>query len=127
MAKKYKVTYAQDEDGWWVATVLGIAGVHTQGRSVETAKRRIAEALSAALGEGKTFELEHDYAVVVDGLKAKLGAIEHARSIAEVEQARAAALSRKLARELTAKMSVRDAGAVLGITGARVQQLLEKK
>ncbi|MEO6866884.1 MAG: type II toxin-antitoxin system HicB family antitoxin [Gaiellales bacterium] len=127
MAKKYTVSYEQDEEGWWVASVSGIAGVHTQGRSIETAKTRIAEAMTAALGEGKAFELEHDYKVKVKGLRASLGRIEKARAVAEREQTKAAALTRQVARDLAATMSVRDAGAVLGISHQRVQQLLQEK
>ena len=47
-AKKYAATITRDEAGWWVATVHGIAGVHTQGRTLERMRERIREALAAA-------------------------------------------------------------------------------
>jgi predicted RNase H-like HicB family nuclease len=125
VSTKYTVTYEQDESGWWVATVRGVPGVHTQGRSIETAKRRIAEALTAALGEGHGFELVHDFRVRPKAVKAQLAAIAKARAMTEREQAKAASLMRKLAKELAQHMSVRDAGEVLGVSGQRVQQLIQ--
>ena len=43
--KSYRVAYERDESGWWVATVRGVRGCHTQGRTVDEAQRRIREAL----------------------------------------------------------------------------------
>ena len=40
--KTYHVTYERDESGWWVASVRGLRGCHTQGRTVDEARRRIA-------------------------------------------------------------------------------------
>ena len=42
--KSYRVAYQRDESGWWVATVRGVRGCHTQGRTVDEARRRIREA-----------------------------------------------------------------------------------
>ena len=46
--KSYRVAYERDESGWWVATVRGVRGCHTQGRTVDEARRRIREALELA-------------------------------------------------------------------------------
>jgi predicted RNase H-like HicB family nuclease len=43
--KSYRVAYERDESGWWVATVRDVRGCHTQGRTVDEARRRIREAL----------------------------------------------------------------------------------
>jgi len=48
--KRYVVRYERDEDGWWVATVKNIKGVHTQARTMGAAQKRIREALSLAVG-----------------------------------------------------------------------------
>jgi hypothetical protein len=37
--KSYRVAYKRDESGWWVATVRGVRGCHTQGRTVDEAAR----------------------------------------------------------------------------------------
>lgn len=41
----YHVVYRRDESGWWVASVREVRGCHTQGRTVDQARRRIREAL----------------------------------------------------------------------------------
>ena len=43
--KSYRVAYERDKSGWWIATVRGVRGCHTQGRTVDEARRRIREAL----------------------------------------------------------------------------------
>lgn len=50
MKKSYRVTYERDESGWWVASVAGVAGCHTQGRSIQ-------EALELALLNARNVEL----------------------------------------------------------------------
>lgn len=47
----YTVRYERDEDGWWVATVKGVKGCHTQGRSIEAARKRIRESLALYVDE----------------------------------------------------------------------------
>src|ERR1700716_316638 len=34
IVKTYRVAYERDESGWWVASVRGVRGCHTQGRTV---------------------------------------------------------------------------------------------
>ena len=35
IVKTYRIAYERDESGWWVASVRGVRGCHTQGRTVE--------------------------------------------------------------------------------------------
>jgi predicted RNase H-like HicB family nuclease len=37
VAKTYRIAYERDESGWWIASVRGVRGCQTQGRSVEEA------------------------------------------------------------------------------------------
>jgi predicted RNase H-like HicB family nuclease len=55
-ASKYVVTYERDDDDRWVAEVRGLAGCHTQGRTIEQARTRIREAIQA------WFDLPEPYA-----------------------------------------------------------------
>ena len=48
---RYTVVFERDEDHWWVATVRGVAGVHSQARSIDLARDRVREALSLAIGD----------------------------------------------------------------------------
>ena len=121
---KYTVRYEHDEDGWWVASVKGVKGCHTQGKSIEQARTRTREALSLFVEDAATAELVDDVVVPVETRRAIIE-LRRIRRIAEAEQAKAASMTRKIAKKLTAHMSVRDAGVVLGVSGARVQQLLE--
>jgi predicted RNase H-like HicB family nuclease len=43
--KRYRVAYARDESGWWVASVRGVRGCHTQGRMSTRLGGRIRGAL----------------------------------------------------------------------------------
>jgi predicted RNase H-like HicB family nuclease len=54
--KVYTIRYQLDEAGWWVASIDGVRGVHTQGRSLSQARRRIREALPLFIHE-RSFSL----------------------------------------------------------------------
>lgn len=43
-----RIELERDEAGWWVATALGMQGVHTQGRTIKEALLRLREAIAAA-------------------------------------------------------------------------------
>jgi predicted RNase H-like HicB family nuclease len=118
---RYTVRFEQDEDGWWIGTVKELQGVHTQGRSVETVRRRIREAIDAAGADARA-ALEEEFAL--DG-ESRRALAAYRREAKRLEDANAAAeqSAHEVAKRLTSKMSVRDAGAILGLTGARVQQL----
>lgn len=47
-AKPMPLQIERDEDGWWVATVQGVEGLHTQGRTIAAARQRVIEAMDAA-------------------------------------------------------------------------------
>ena len=49
--KPYTVVFERDADEWWVASVRGVAGVHSQGRSIDQARTRVREALALAIGD----------------------------------------------------------------------------
>ena len=125
---KYTMVCERDEEGWWVASVKEVAGVHTQGRSIQQARTRLREALAAAIGDraAAAAELELSLVGMID-IRNRVSATKKAQDRAEREQAHAAELSRKLARELVKRqhLSYRDAGEVMGISGGRVQQLLK--
>src|SRR5438093_11899068 len=44
--RTYRVEIERDAAGMWVASVPSIPGAHTQGRTIDQARRRIREALS---------------------------------------------------------------------------------
>ncbi len=125
MTSKYHVDYDRDESGHWIATVRGVAGCHTYGRTIEEARRRVREALATAVDDA-------DSAALVDNVKLpkpierEVKRARRLRRDVEERSARAGAAARKAARALLKDMglSVRDAGALLGMSGQRVQQLV---
>lgn len=48
-AVTYTVVFHLDPSGWWFAEVPDLPGCHTQGRTVDQARARIREAISAWL------------------------------------------------------------------------------
>ncbi len=49
MKQTFKVVVEQDEEGWFIASVPALPGVHTQARTEEELKGRIAEAIQLYL------------------------------------------------------------------------------
>ncbi len=121
----YTVTYERDETDWWVATVRGVRGCHTQGRTVEEARRRVREALVLFVEDAERAELVDDVKLPAD-VRRTVTQCERARREANDVQAKAQALTQQAVRALTRDLglSVRDASALLGLSHQRVAQLL---
>jgi predicted RNase H-like HicB family nuclease len=125
--KSYKVTYERDEDRWWVASIESLPGCHTQGRTIDQARRRIREALSAYLDDDKTAAR----ARLIDDIRLPAGArraLDRAldeRRRAEEEAGKAQSTTAAVARLLVEKLglSMRDAGELLGVSFQRIHQL----
>jgi predicted RNase H-like HicB family nuclease len=53
----YNVTYLRDESKWWVASVREVPGCHSQGRTIDQARRRVREALELFVDDAKSATL----------------------------------------------------------------------
>jgi predicted RNase H-like HicB family nuclease len=126
-SKTFRVQYTRDKSGWWQAAVPDVQGCHTQGRTIEEARRRIRQALELFIDNAKNVTLTDDVRMpkrVADVVKR----YRAARQRAEREQQQASATARRAVKALAGgrlHLSRRDAGEVLGISAQRVQQLLE--
>ena len=122
--KRYTVRYERDEAGWWVASVKGVRGCHTQGRTLDEARRRIREALGLAVRDAARAALVDEIRLPAD-VRRTVGRSRAAPARAEREQVRARATTKAAAALLRKrlKLGVRDAGALLGLSHQRVQQL----
>lgn len=49
MVREFDVVIEQDEDGYYVASVPGIAGCHTQAHSLDELMERVKEAIELCL------------------------------------------------------------------------------
>ena len=52
----FTVVFERDEDGYYVASVPGLVGCHTQGKTFELAKNRIKEVIELCLEDEKEFK-----------------------------------------------------------------------
>ena len=121
----YVVTYKRDETGWWVASVRGVPGCHTQGRTIEEARRRIREALSLFVEDAEQATLEdrvHLPANLRRAVRAHFGARRKLRKV----EGEAATVTSEVVRSLTDDLglSVRDIGRLLDLSHGRVHQIL---
>ena len=122
--KRYTVRYERDEAGWWVASVKGVRGCHTQGRTLDEARRRVREALALVVANVRAAELVDEVRLPRE-VRRTLAEFRAARSRAEREQQKARTAARTAVRELRRrlKLGVRDAGTLLGLSHQRVQQI----
>jgi predicted RNase H-like HicB family nuclease len=113
--KTYTVTYERDEKGLWLAHVKGLAGCHTQGRTIAQARERIREAISLFDEHVNKAHLEDDVRLPSD-VSRLVSAQWSARSEQEVAEAKLRTLNVRAARALTKQvgLSLRDAGELLG-------------
>ena len=126
--KSYKVVFERDSAKWWVASVRGVPGVHSQGRSIEEARRRVREALALAIGDDAATRAELvDDVRVPKAVRLKLVALTKAlarEETARLEARKAAVVATKLLTERL-HLSRRDAAALTGYSFQRIQQLVE--
>ena len=121
----YRVTYERDESGWWVASVREVRGCHTQGRTVDEARRRIRKAMALFVPNARSAKLVDDVRLPATAVKA-VRTYAALRKQADEDDRRAALAARRAVRILQGgklKMSARDAARVLGVSHQRVHQL----
>jgi predicted RNase H-like HicB family nuclease len=129
VVKTYHVAYERDESGWWVASVRGVRGCHTQGRTVDEARRRIVEAMELFVDNARAAKIVDDVKLPAPAKKA-IRAYATLRKRAEREDRRAGLAARRAVRVLRGgrlKMSARDAARVLGLSHQRLHQLAHEK
>jgi predicted RNase H-like HicB family nuclease len=124
--RKYTLHYTR-EDGLWIARVRGVRGVHSRGRTLEQARRRVREALSLEIGDA-AFSVEFAEKIgLPEDARRELSRHRIARRRAEDQTQQAMRAAKSAARALAkAGLSLRDAGSLLGLTGARVSQILKR-
>ncbi|HEY9755950.1 MAG TPA: type II toxin-antitoxin system HicB family antitoxin [Oculatellaceae cyanobacterium] len=121
----YTIRYEKDVTGWWVATVKEVRGCHTQGRTIDQARRRIREALGLFVDHADKAKLIDDV-VLPANARTLLKRVLSTRKRAEEEAIKLQNSTAEAAEVLTKDVgvSVRDAGELLGLSHQRVHQLL---
>jgi predicted RNase H-like HicB family nuclease len=52
--RKFTVVIERDEEGYYVATVPGLRGCHTQAKNLDTLMKRAREVIELCLEDGET-------------------------------------------------------------------------
>ena len=129
IVKTYHVAYERDTSGWWVASVRELRGCHTQGRTVDEARRRIREAMGLFIDNARTAKIADNVKLPANAQRA-ISAYAKLRKKADDENRRAAAAARRAVRVLRGrrlKMSARDAAEFLGLSHQRIHQLAHER
>lgn len=127
---QYTVQFYRDEEGWWVARVTGLRGVHSQGRSIEEARRHVREALSLVVGDKKARSANFCEKIHLPAeIRRCLSELQRRKMEEANATSRARKAAEKAAQVLTRKMqlSLRDAAALTGFSFQRIQQLLSER
>lgn len=127
VVKTYHVAYERDESGWWVASVRELRGCHTQGRTVDEARRRIVEAMGLFIDNSRSMKIVDEVKLPTSAAKA-IRMYATLRKKADQEDRRAAIAARRAVRLLRGgrlRMSARDAARLLGLSHQRVHQLAQ--
>ena len=109
---------------WWAVEVPDVPGAHTQGRSLREAEQMAREAVSLLLDveeDQVLIDLRPELPEATIGILADFEARRAAREEAEDAERTAQEAAARALKE--AGLSVRDAGAVLGISHQRIAQL----
>lgn len=120
--KTYAATCEWNPEGAWTVTVPEVPGAITQVRRLDQAVADISEALELMTGSADfTVEVTE---VVGSAVASEAVAVRALRAEAERAAATAEACTREAATKLrSAGFTYRDAGALLGVSHQRVQQL----
>jgi predicted RNase H-like HicB family nuclease len=126
MGHRYNATVDRDETGTWIGLVPEVPGVVTQSRRLDLLPARLVEATAVFLDvEPEDIELEISNLALPPNLMGAVDRATHLRTVADEAAVGAGAASRAAARALVDEgLSMRDAGALLGLSHQRVGQLI---
>ena len=125
--KRFTVRFERDEGGWWVATVPRIRGCHTQGRTLDEARRRIREALALFMDSPERVELRDEIRLPKDVQKTLRKVAEYRHDVEKLQKQSAAALAKAI-KQLSERLdlSTRDQADLLGLSHQRIHQIKQK-
>ncbi len=125
--KSLTLIFEPGEQSGWVASIKEVPGCHTQGRSIRHVRTRIREALSLWIGDRAAEAAEFTEKFPFPA--ATLRDVKHAEDLREqIEKLQEpfTTLRNRLVHKLvgTQGLSYRDTAEILGISHARIEQLV---
>lgn len=135
VAHRFKVVFTPEPDGSaWNVSIPEVEGCFTYGRSLKEARANIRDCLGLfheqlgpdAAKIGQTAELEEDIRLPAD-IQRAVRRYEKARVEAEAHAATLREMGLTTATTLTKKLSLRDAGELLGMSAEGVRKLAKPK
>ena len=125
----YDVDMYRDETGYWIADVPEVPGAHSFAKRIDQITANIREAIALALDIDDPDTVEVNTRIALPStLEKLLGEARHLRDIADAATQAARDASREAARALVeqGEFSLRDTGALLGVSHQRVGQLVKR-
>ena len=125
--KRVSLVFEPGEQSGWVASIEEVPGCHTQGRSISHARKRIREALALWIGDraAETAELTEQFPFPAAILRSvqQLGELRE-----QIEELREpfTKLRNRMVHQLVDDqgLSYRDTADILGLSHARIEQLV---
>jgi predicted RNase H-like HicB family nuclease len=121
---KYRAVYEREPDGRWTVEVRDVPGCHTYGRTIAQTRERLREALSLFTDASEKAEFEEQIKLP-DTVQRSVRTAKDLRATVSREEAKMVTAQIKAVHVLRNKLKLghRDAGALLGLSHQRVQQL----
>lgn len=129
----YTAEITRDENGAWIARVPSVRGAHTFAKRLDQIAERLAEAISLFTDEDPAdiaVSLDVDFAAIGldDEERDATRQAQALRTEVDAIEARLKANTARAARSLVAHgVSLRDTGALLGISHQRVDQVINER
>ena len=122
---KYVINYKRIEDGFWLATVTGVPGCLTQGRTINQTRERIKEALTLFVDDVESANLVDNIQLSTKARRA----LNHFKAVRERAIAEGIKLQESASQAASALidgmgMSMRDTGELLELSHQRVHQIV---
>lgn len=126
--RRLTVRYERDEAGWWVPTVPKLRGCHTQGRTLEEARRRAREAMALFIEDAESVEIRDEILLPKEVQRTIKKVSESRRTAAKFQQRSAAALEKAISQlSERLNLSTRDQADLLGLSHQRIHQIKRKR
>ena len=110
-----------------MATVPKLHGCHTQGRTLEEARRRVREAMALFIEDAKSVEIRDQILLPKDVQKSIRKVAECRRAAARLQKRSAGALEKAI-NQLSERLnlSTRDQADLLGLSHQRIHQIKQR-